>query len=73
MLCGIAVAVLILAGPHLFAETARAARPLGAVALRSLMWMAIAVAAYWALVCAPDGPGARHAPASSEASSRGRG
>jgi hypothetical protein len=54
VLCGIAsVAALILAGPHLFAESARAARPLGAVALRSLVWIVIGFAAYWALVHAP--------------------
>lgn len=64
MLCGIAVvAVFIIIAPHLFAESARAARPFGAVALRSLVWIVIAFAAYWALVRQPL--------ASSRASSRG--
>jgi len=71
VLCAIAVvAVLILAGPHLFAESAKAARPFGAIALRSLVWLVIAFAAYWALLRAPDGSCARQALASS-ASLRG--
>ena len=54
VLCGIAiVAVVILVGPHLFAESARAARPFGAVAVRSLVWIVIGFAAYWALVHTP--------------------
>ena len=50
VLCGIAVvAAVVLAGPYVFAESARAARPLGGVALRSLVWIVIACAAYAAL------------------------
>src|SRR5262249_34533875 len=57
VLCAIAVvAVLILAGPHLFAESAKAARPFRAIALRSLVWLVIAVAPYWGLLRAPAGP-----------------
>ena len=64
VLCGIAVvAVFIIIAPHLFAESARTARPFGAVALRSLVWTVMAFAAYWALVREPL--------ASSGASSRG--
>jgi uncharacterized membrane protein YhaH (DUF805 family) len=71
VLCGIAVvAVVIMVAPHLFAESARAARPFGAVALRSLVWIVIAVAAYWALVHAPAG--GRRALASGRSSSQGR-
>ena len=74
VLCGIAVvAVVIMAAPQLFAESARAARPFGAVALRCLVWIVIAFAAYWALVHAPQMSDGRRALASSaEASSRGR-
>ena len=72
MLCGIAVvAVFIIVAPHLFAESASAARPFGAVALRSLVWIVIAFAAYWALVRAPHGAGGRRALASRRASPRG--
>jgi uncharacterized membrane protein YhaH (DUF805 family) len=73
VLCGIAiVAVVIMVAPQLFAESARAARPFGAVALRSLVWIVIVFAAYWALVRAPQMSDARRALASSaEASSRG--
>jgi len=53
VLCIASVAVLVLVGPQLFAESARAARPFGAVALRSLVWIVIGFAAYWALVQAP--------------------
>ena len=54
VLCGIAiVALVIMIGPHVFTESARAARPFGGVALRSLLWIVIAAAAYWALVRAP--------------------
>jgi hypothetical protein len=54
VLSGIAiVAAVIMIGPHLFTEGVRAARPFGAVALRSLVWIVIAFAAYWALVHAP--------------------
>jgi uncharacterized membrane protein YhaH (DUF805 family) len=74
VLCGIAVvALVVMVAPHLFAESARAARPFGAVALRSLVWIVIAFAAYWALVHAPQMSDGRRALASSaEASSRGR-
>jgi uncharacterized membrane protein YhaH (DUF805 family) len=74
VLCGIAVvAVVIIVGPHLLAESARAARPFGAVALRSLVWIVIAFAACWALVHAPHGArGRRYALGSrAEVSSRG--
>jgi uncharacterized membrane protein YhaH (DUF805 family) len=73
VLCGIAVvAIVVMAGPHVFGESARAARPFGAVALRSLVWTVIAFAAYWALVHAPRGAAARRALASGSASSPGR-
>ncbi len=54
VLAGIAIVVaLALAEPHLFAESTRAARPLGGVALRSLVWIVIALAAYVTLVRQP--------------------
>jgi hypothetical protein len=54
VLGGIAIAaIVVIAGPHLFAESARAARPFGGVALRSLVWIVIALAAYAALVRTP--------------------
>lgn len=60
VLCGIAVvAVIIMVSPQLFAESARAARPFGGVALRSLVWIVIAFAAYWALVRAPHNASSR--------------
>jgi hypothetical protein len=67
VLCGIAIAVaMVMAGPHLLAESTHAARPFGGVALRSLVWIVIAFAAYWALARAPQG----HALASGRAPSR---
>jgi hypothetical protein len=74
VVCGIAVvAVFIIVAPHIFAESARAARPFGAVALRSLVWIVIGLAAYWALVHAPQmSDGRRVLASSAEASSRDR-
>ena len=73
VLCGIAVvAVVVMAAPHLFTESARAARPFGAVALRSLVWIVIAFAAYWALVHTPQGAEVRRALASGRAALRNR-
>ena len=73
VLCGIAVvALVIMIGPHLFADGARAARPFGGIALRSLLWIVIAFAAYWALVRTPYLPAARNALAASNASSRAK-
>jgi uncharacterized membrane protein YhaH (DUF805 family) len=73
VLCGIAVvALVVMVAPHPFAESARAARPFGAVALRSLVWIVIAFAAYWALVHTPQGADVRRALASGRGSSRGR-
>jgi hypothetical protein len=72
VLCGMAVvAIFVMIGPHLFAESARAARPFGGVALRSLVWIVIAFGAYWALVHGPHGASARRALASGRASPRG--
>jgi hypothetical protein len=73
VLCGIAVvAIVVMAGPHIFTESARAARPFGAVALRSLVWIVIAFAAYWALVRGAPVSHGRTAPASGRASPRNR-
>jgi len=73
VLCGIAaVAVLVTVGPHVVTDSVRAARPFGAVALRTLVWVVIAFAAYWALVHTPQGASARRALASGRASPRGR-
>ncbi len=72
-LCGIAVvAAVVLAGPYLFAESTRAARPAGAVALRSLVWMVLAFAAWWVLIHQPRLAQVRRAIASGRGSSRGR-
>jgi hypothetical protein len=73
VLCGIAVvALVVMVAPHPFAESARAARPFGAVALRSLVWIVIAFAAYWALVRGAPVSHGRTAPASGRASSWNR-
>lgn len=70
--CGIAIAaVVVMAGPHLLAESTHAARPFGGVALRSLVWIVLAFAAYWALVRAPQASHPRSALASGRAPSRG--
>jgi uncharacterized membrane protein len=71
VLCAIAVVVvLVMADPHLLAESTRVARPFGGVALRSLVWIVIALAAYSALVRQPLA--ASRALASGRASSRSR-
>jgi len=68
VLCGIAVAAVVtIVDPHPFSESARAARPVGGVALRTLVWAVIAFAAYWVLLRTPH---ARSALVSGRASSR---
>ena len=75
MLCGIAIAVALvmaMAGPSLLAESTRAVRPFGGVALRGLVWVVIAFAAYRALVRQPRVADRSGALASGRTSSRGR-
>ncbi len=70
-LCGIAiVALAVMVGPQIFAESARAARPFGGVALRRLIGIVIAFAAYAARVRSPARPWT--ALVSGRASSRAR-